>query len=67
MTIWDNLFSLVGQPIAQILLTRSDIADVRHYFLSYDSLLMNHAEDTVPECTKYSLRVIGDGSRSHCQ
>jgi len=28
MSLWDNLFSHYRQPIAQILLTRSDIADV---------------------------------------
>lgn len=28
MTLWDNLFGHLGQPIAQILLTRGDIADV---------------------------------------
>jgi len=27
--MWDMLFGLLGQPIAQILLTRNDIADVR--------------------------------------
>lgn len=29
MTLWDGLFTHLRQPIAQILLTRSDIADVR--------------------------------------
>jgi glutamate 5-kinase len=28
IALWDNLFSLLGQPIAQVLLTRSDISDV---------------------------------------
>jgi glutamate 5-kinase len=26
--MWDDLFSLLGQPVAQILLTRGDISDV---------------------------------------
>ena len=30
IALWDNLFSQLGQPIAQILITRGDIADVRY-------------------------------------
>lgn len=29
IALWDNLFGMLGQPIAQVLLTRSDISDVR--------------------------------------
>lgn len=29
MSLWDGLFSHVRVPVAQILLTRNDIADVR--------------------------------------
>ena len=29
IALWDNLFGQLGQPIAQILITRGDIADVR--------------------------------------
>jgi glutamate 5-kinase len=29
IALWDNLFSQLDQPIAQILLTRTDISDVR--------------------------------------
>jgi len=29
MSLWDNLFSHLRVPVAQILLTRNDIADVR--------------------------------------
>jgi len=28
IALWDNLFDMLGQPIAQVLLTRSDITDV---------------------------------------
>ena len=28
IAMWDNLFGMVGTPIAQILLTRQDISDV---------------------------------------
>ncbi len=31
MSLWDSLFAHLRQPIAQILLTRSDIADVSHH------------------------------------
>jgi glutamate 5-kinase len=29
IALWDNLFGQLGQPIAQVLLTRGDISDVR--------------------------------------
>lgn len=32
IALWDNLFSQLDQPIAQILLTRMDISDVRIYW-----------------------------------
>lgn len=31
IALWDNLFGQLGQPIAQILLTRGDISDVRAF------------------------------------
>jgi len=31
MTLWDQLFSHMRQPVAQILLTRNDVADRTHY------------------------------------
>ena len=31
MSMWDNLFSQMRQPVAQILLTRNDIADRTQY------------------------------------
>ncbi|RKF84148.1 Glutamate 5-kinase [Golovinomyces cichoracearum] len=41
MTLWDQLFELFGQPIAQILLTRNDIADVCIFFKSgNDSIVL---------------------------
>jgi glutamate 5-kinase len=30
IALWDELFSHLRQPVAQILLTRNDIADVSH-------------------------------------
>ena len=44
IALWDNLFGQLGQPIAQILLTRGDIADVRRAtswaFCSFSSLTL---------------------------
>lgn len=37
MSLWDNLFSHLRVPVAQILLTRNDIADVS-YHPAYDSI-----------------------------
>jgi len=34
IALWDNLFGQLGQPIAQILLTRGDISDVSFYHLA---------------------------------
>lgn len=34
IALWDNLFGQLGQPIAQVLLTRGDISDVRASFLA---------------------------------
>jgi len=34
IALWDNLFSQVEQPIAQVLLTRGDIADVSTFSCS---------------------------------
>lgn len=31
IALWDNLFSQVEQPIAQVLLTRGDISDVSRF------------------------------------
>lgn len=35
IALWDNLFGQLEQPIAQILLTRGDISDVRLTVLSF--------------------------------
>ena len=44
IALWDNLFGQLAQPIAQILLTRGDIADVRRAtswaFCSFSSLTL---------------------------
>jgi glutamate 5-kinase len=51
MSLWDGLFQHMGQPIAQILLTKNDIADVRitprHLLVSRLSLLLQFHADLV--------------------
>jgi glutamate 5-kinase len=37
MSLWDSLFTHLRQPIAQILLTRNDIADVGSLLLDVQS------------------------------
>jgi hypothetical protein len=32
IALWDQLFGMLKQPIAQILMTRNDIADVSHHW-----------------------------------
>jgi len=36
IALWDNLFGQLGQPIAQVLLTRGDISDVRRFWRTID-------------------------------
>jgi len=47
IALWDNLFSQLQQPIAQILLTRGDISDVRPLFFS--------ATTTDPLCSEHAI------------
>lgn len=77
MGIWDSLFSHLEQPVAQILLTRNDIADVgaqaaqdpedltkvglTQTWLTYFTALQ------VPECAEDVQRVVGHGSDSYCE
>lgn len=46
MSIWDSLFSHMNQPVAQILLTRNDIADRSQYL---------NAQNTLSECLSYGV------------
>ena len=39
IALWDNLFGQLGQPIAQVLLTRGDISDVRLLFYLVTSFM----------------------------
>lgn len=46
MSIWDSLFAHVNQPVAQILLTRNDIADRTQYL---------NAQNTLSEALSYGV------------
>ena len=46
MSMWDSLFGHVNQPVAQILLTRNDIADRTQYI---------NAQNTLSEVLSYGV------------
>jgi glutamate 5-kinase len=49
IALWDNLFGQLGQPIAQVLLTRGDISDVRHFLVEHKRIL----NGAFPQRTRY--------------
>jgi glutamate 5-kinase len=63
ITLWDQLFSQLDQPIAQILLTRQDISDVS----LGRKVGADGVEDEVFECSEYVLGVTFYGGRTDCQ
>ena len=46
MSIWDSFFAHMDQPVAQVLLTRNDIADRSQYL---------NAQNTLAECLSYGV------------
>lgn len=46
IAVWDSLFAHMNQPVAQILLTRNDIADRTQY---------RNAQNTLTECLHYGV------------
>lgn len=63
ITLWDQLFSQLDQPIAQILLTRQDISDVSLGCAAG----IDDVEDEVFECSEYVFGVVVDGCRTDRQ
>ena len=56
MSLWESLFAHLRQPVAQILLTRNDIADVRIQLEvngQLNRLANEKVADTISECTKH--------------
>ncbi|KAI9462544.1 glutamate 5-kinase [Russula earlei] len=50
IALWDNLFGQLGQPIAQVLLTRGDISDVSHF--------LEKRKETLMICTSQRTRYL---------
>lgn len=48
MSLWDSLFTHLGQPVAQILLTRNDIADRTQYLNAQNTLRELLAMGVIP-------------------
>lgn len=48
MSLWDQLFSHMRQPVAQILLTRNDIADRTQYLNAQNTLFQLMEMDVIP-------------------
>lgn len=67
MTLYDSLFEHLRQPIAQILLTRNDIADVWSMFLP--SYRRTHAftEDPISKRSKHLRRALQPWRDTNCQ
>ena len=55
MSLWESLFAHLQQPVAQVLLTRNDIADVRYPLPDFDA--QGSADevtaDTIPKCSEH--------------
>lgn len=74
IALWDELFKQLRQPVAQILLTRNDIADVRILILilcrrslptyaNYRQFDLSTA-NTIPKRSKYVCGIAPYGSHS---
>ena len=64
IALWDNLFGQLGQPIAQILLTRGDISDVSRSVASV-SQTQTVSEKQISKRCEYVDRVTLNGSRTN--
>jgi glutamate 5-kinase len=53
IALWDNLFGQLGQPIAQVLLTRGDLSDVCALPQSGLSSILPTVENAIPQCCEY--------------
>ena len=67
MTLYDSLFEHLRQPIAQILLTRNDIADVWLILLPKRPRAHGFIEDPISECPKYLYGALQPGSHTYRQ
>lgn len=67
IALWDNLFSQLDQPIAQILLTRMDISDVSIPYFSSRRPRLTRPAHAIPKCAKHLFRAAANGCCPHCQ
>lgn len=66
ITLWDQLFSQLDQPIAQILLTRQDISDVSPGLGHRVIMNTDGTEDEIFECSEHILGITVYGSCAYC-
>jgi glutamate 5-kinase len=68
IALWDNLFSQLGQPIAQVLLTRGDLSDVSSSPQNVHTTLADATiENPVFECCKHFQGTTVHGCGADCQ
>jgi len=67
ITLWDQLFSQLDQPIAQILLTRQDISDVSPGLGHRIALDTDGVADEIFKCSEHILGITVHGSCADCQ
>lgn len=65
IALWDNLFGQLEQPIAQVLLTRGDISDVRVHCCGLRIYLTFVSEDQVFERSQHVQRTTVTRCCSH--
>ena len=68
IALWDNLFGQLGQPIAQVLLTRGDLSDVSPYRM-VNAIIddIHFLEESLPQRSQYSDGVAFHGSGANHQ
>lgn len=70
MSLWESLFAHLQQPVAQILLTRNDIADVRNECQRENQRHMeanSRLANTISQRTEYVHRAFEHGGYPHSQ
>lgn len=70
IALWDNLFGQLGQPIAQILITRGDISDVSGPASCVRSVFLNATLTPaykISQRNQYVNRTSVNGGRPHNQ
>lgn len=66
IALWDNLFAQLDQPIAQILLTRADISDVRYKLFRFRAMA-DLAAHALPERAEHDEGAHHHGRCPDCE